>query len=343
MRMLAILILVLFLTGCDAAPFDLFVCTQETVCQTAIDRSLYSFLEHGQDTGIVVPGLQQNFVPQGIAYWPDRNCFLLSGYFAPVSQQLSSVVLAVDRKSGTMVGEYTLETEEGRAYIGHFSGLAVGERDLFVTGSYCLYRIPLREFTRVGRKGSLQVAQELPVSTAAASCVYANGILWVGEHYHAKAYPLKGEHVMRGNDGQIYSAWLIGYRITKQGELAPCAVYSIPDRIQGVAVSEDGKVVLSQSYGRTNPSAILIFQNPRVRQPDAWVQADGVQVPLWFLDSINGVEDLAAPPMAEGCCYVDGCVYVIFESAAYYYRAFMPENPSLHPIDRIWKLDISKK
>ena len=340
--MFAILILVLFLVGCDATPFDLFVCTQEAVCQTAIDRSLYVFLEHGQDTGIVVPGLRQNFVPQGIAYWPERNWFLLSGYFAPVSQQLSSVILAVDGRTGKMTGEYTLQDLDGKTYNGHFSGVTVGESDLFVTGSYCLYRIPLGEFARVGRKGSLQVSQELSVSTAAASCVYANGILWVGEHYHAKAYPLKGEHVMRGNDGQIYSAWLIGYQITKQGELTPCAVYSIPDRIQGVAVSEDGKVVLSQSYGRTNPSAILIYQNPHIRQPDAWVQADGLQVPLWFLDSTNGVESMDAPPMAEGCCYVDGFVYVIFESAAYFYRAFMPENPSLHPIDSIWKLEIKK-
>lgn len=331
----------LFLLGCGLPQPDLFVCTQEQVCESEIGDGFYSFLEHGQDTGMIVPGLRQNFVPQGLAHWAARNWLMISGYFSPEIENITSAILAVDLKTGDMAGEYTLINENAEPYNGHFSGLAVTDKDLYVTGPYCLYRIPLEEFSRVGRKGDLRVKEELPVSAAAASCAYADGVLWVGEHYHAKAHPLKGEHVMRNNDGQVYYAWLIGYRITKKGELRPCAVYSIPDRIQGVALLDDGRIVLSQSYGRTNPSQLLICRDPSMGKPDAYVEVEGQSVPLWFLDKVNGMYSLEAPPMAEGCCNVDGDVYLIFESGAYYYRAFMPENPALHPTDRIWKLDLA--
>lgn len=339
-RMIGWVLVVILLLGCGAYRRPLFICTQEPVCTVDIDAESYSFLKYGQDTGMIIPGLCQNFVPQGIAYWSQKNWILISGYFSPVSESIGSAVLAVDLKTGDMTGEYTLSDRQGRAYNGHFSGLAVTETDLYITGHYSLYRIPLREFTRVGCKGTLKVAQQLPVSTAAASCAYTDGVLWVGEHYHARAYPLRGEHVMRSNDGQTYYAWLLGYRITKEGRLKPCAVYSIPDRIQGVTLLNDGRVVLSQSYGRTNASQILICSDPRVGKPDAYVEVEGYTVPLWFLDNANGMRSLEAPPMAEGCCNVNGEVYLIFESGAYYYRAFMPENPALHPTDRIWKLDL---
>lgn len=328
-----------FLVSCAGAGSSevpaLFCCTQETVCSAVIDREAYDFFENGYDSGMIVPGLLQNFVPQGIACWEAKSWLMISGYFMPASGA-SAAVLAVDMKTGLLAGEYTLVDESGREYGGHFSGVAVTETDMYVTGPNCLYRVPLQQIARAGRKGALAVLQELPVSADPGSCNYSDEILWVCEHYQSQAYPLKGEHVTVCGDGQIYYAWMIGYKMTHRGTLKPYCVFSVPDRIQGITVLADGRIFLSQSYGRNNPSSLLLCQDPRQRTPDAYVNLEGRKVPLWHLDSKNGMQSISAPPMSEGCCAVAGEVYLVYESAAYYYRAFAPKNSAADPTDKIW-------
>lgn len=334
--------LVLVLGGCEKSGDVVFTCTQQAVCDKPIAAGTYSFLDHAENTGIVVPGLRQNFIPQGITHWEERNWLLISGYFLPVTEGMNSAILAVALPSGRLVGEYSLKNKDGRAYNGHFSGLAVAEKDLYVTGPNCLYRIPLREFSKAGQKGALTVAQEIPVQVAAAGCAYSDGILWVSEYYQKDNFPLTGEHVTLCGDGTTHYAWMMGYRIVDREKLEPCFVISIPDRVQGVAFLPDGKLVLSQSYGRKNPSKIFLFQDPRNGSADGWVSVAGRNLPLWYLDSTSGLQTMDAPPMAEGCCEDGDAVYFIFESAAYFYRGMAKENTSLHPTDRIWKLNIKK-
>jgi len=317
-----------------------FSYTQEAVCTGTIDRENYGFFDCAADTGIVIPGLRQNFIPQGIAFWNKRNWLLISGYFMPASGSSAAAVLAVDLCSGKLAGEYTLVDGLGREYGGHFSGIAVTDTDLYVTGSYCLYRVPLMELLRAGKQGALSVAQELPVSAAPSSCNYSDGILWLCEHYQPRTFPLKGDHVSVCNDGNTHHAWMVGYKITHKGTLKPYCVFSVPDRIQGITVLADGSILLSQSYGRRNPSRLLVCRDPRQNTPDVYVDLEGHTVPLWYLDSANGMQSVCAPPMAEGCCAVEDRVYLIFESGAYYYRAYAPDNPAVDPTDKIWMLTL---
>lgn len=350
MKRITVILFVLaaFLTGGCTEPVlpensAFFSCTQEAVCSGRIDRDAYGFFDLAADTGIIVPGLRQNFVPQGIAYWEGKNWLMLSGYFMPLSRSFASAVLAVDLETGNLAGEYTLADAMGREYGGHFSGVAVTKTDLYVTGPYCLYRVPLMEIVRTGKQGVLQVAQKLPVSVAAGSCNYSDNTLWVGEYYESRAYPLKGDHLIECNDGTIHHAWMVGYRITGSGGLKPYCVFSVPDKIQGITVLADGSILLSQSYGRTNPSSLLLCQDPRRDTPDKSIELEGYTVPLWCLDSVNGMESICAPPMAEGCCAAGDKVFLIYESAAYYYRAFAPDNTAVDPTDKIWMLTMPRK
>ena len=344
MRRLVLLIVTFafLLGGCENPDDVIFTCTQQAVCEETVPAGAYSFLNYGENTGILVPGLCQNFIPQGVAYWQVRNWFLVSGYFLPVTDGMNSAILAVDLSSGGLVGEYSLSNAEGGAYNGHFSGLTIAEKDMFVTGPNCLYRIPLSEFIKVGAKGALTVAQELPVQVAAAGCVYSDGILWVSEYYQKNDFPLSGEHVTRCSDGTTHHAWMVGYRIIDRKNLEPCFVVSIPDQVQGVAFLPDGQLVLSQSYGRKNPSMISLYQDPRNTLADDWVGVGERKIPLWYLDSESNLQTMDAPPMAEGCCCVGDKAYFVFESGAYFYRAMTQENTALHPTDRIWVWSIKK-
>lgn len=338
---------VLLYCGCSGigniGQTQMFYCTQDGVCDERIDPDKYAFFHYAADSGIVIPGLRQNFVPQGIGYWEEKDWLMLSGYFIPVSGTSAASLLAVDRKTGQLAGEYTLVDRSGREFGGHFSGIAVTASDLYVTGPYCLYRVPLRNVYQAGNQGALTVAQKIPLSVAADSCNYSRETLWVCEYYQPQAYPLKGEHMTVCNSGETHYAWMAGYHISPQGELKPKCVLTVPDRVQGITVLPDGRVLLSQSYGRRNASRLLLCQDPRRNAADQYVELDGTRVPLWHLDSANGVEYISAPPMAEGCCAVGDVVYLIFESAAYYYRAFTPENPALDPTDKIWAFLPSKK
>lgn len=346
-RITALVILVLFLCSCaakDEKEIKGFYCTQETVCKTLPKTAKYDLFRCGTDTGLTIPGLRQNFVPQGIACWEQRNWILLSGYFLPYSGGPAAALLAVDIPSGKLVGEYSLLDEQGRDCAGHFSGVAVAENHLYVTGKNSLYQVKLSEFDRAGGKGAVRVSREIPVALSPGSCGYANGILWVCEYFQDTNYTLADDHAIRCEDGQVQHAWMIGYQTDRQGDLQPYCVFSVPDRIQGVTALEDGRFIMSQSYGRRNVSSLLVLRDPREHQPPAsYVELGGKTVPMWQLDSSEVLDELSMPPMAEGCCAVGNQVLLIFESCAYYYRALNPERTALDPTDKIWMICIPEK
>lgn len=308
-------------------------CTQEIVCAGKIDKEKYRFFEYAKDSGIVVPGLRQNFVPQGIACWEEQNRFFISGYFMPQAGSWTAALLAMDGETGDLVGEYRLIDEGGKECGGHFSGVAISNEDLYVTGDLCLYRVPLTAFLQTGSSSSVAVAETIPLEIIPGSCNYSHNTLWVCEHVRSGTHPRR----VGNTDPGVEGGWMIGYKINHDGTLKPDCVFSVPDKIQGITVLIDGRVVLSRSYGRKTPSQIFVFQDPRQHAPDRFVSVAGRTVPLWQLEEGERDLELSAPPMAEGCCAVGQGVYVIFESAAYYYRAYSPGNTAVDPTDKIWR------
>jgi hypothetical protein len=98
----------------------------------------------------------------------------------------------------------------------------------------------------------------------------------------------------------------------------------------------NGKIYLSQSYGRRNDSLIYRYGNVLLSDPDQTVNVNGRDVPLWILDSTVREEALMCPPMTECLCTLEDGIYVVFESAAKTYMN--PAKPSVHPMDRVFLL-----
>lgn len=329
------------LPGCaEPAEKPQFFCTQERVCDLRYGEREYDLLQSGEDTGIVIPGLKQNFVPQGICYIKAEDLILLSGYFMPLSGKLSSALLALDGATGELVGEYTLTDASGRNVGGHFSGIGASEWDLYVTGRNCLYRVALSSLLDAGSRGAIPVEQKIPMEISADACNFSQGELWVCEYYQEDKYPLEGNHEMRCEDQTVHHAWMLGYAVEDGLELK--CIFSVPDKVQGITRLADGSFLLSQSYGRKNPSSVLIYEDPRGQMPDAVVEVDGEKIPLWHLDSGHLLQCVSAPPMSEGCCVKGEGVYLLFESAAYYYNGLDPNNRSTHPTDTIWYYKFEK-
>lgn len=319
-----------------------FEFAQKRICNNYIQKSSYKdFFQNSTKTTFIIPALEQYFVPQGMDYWDELGWFMISGYFKPTDFSSVSVILAIDAKTGKYAGEYKLYDPDGSKHTGHDGGVAITEKDLYLSTGYKLHRIPLSDIKQLGNKGDLRIVEQISVPVAASFCNYSNGVVWVGEFYKEGSYDLKGNHIYTNNDGKTYSAWSVGYKVDMNSdrgiEAVPSYVLSIPDIVQGFAVADDGRIFMTQSYGRQNNSAYLICDDPLTKAPDKTVTVSGKQVPMWFLDNKNGMKKISAIPMAEGCCSVGKEIYVIFESGAYYYRAYDPNSVARDPTDLIWK------
>lgn len=286
--------------------------------------------------GAQLPGLVEGAVPQGLAIDDGTNEILISAYF---DGSTPSAVFALDRESGRLVKTVWLETEQGAALHGHVGGIAVGAGRLWVASDEGVYEYPLEGF-RQAPDGILFPAAGFQATPVVASfATYDSGTLWVGEFAYygpGSAYRTEASHHLTAPDGTSHHALLAGFRIdptdgSMHGD-APERVISIPDRVQGAAFS-DGRLYLSQSYGRRNKSTLLLFDNP-LANPPAGVLSLGKQAKasLWYVDRVAARSETTAPPMMEGITVVDGRLLILFESGAEKYR-----YTGLWSVDRLYE------
>lgn len=341
MKKLFVLLLVLCMS-CSAALSEGFFYTLESVTDSAKTMSRYDAFYESGEMSVLVPGLKEHFVPQGVSYLPDKDWFIFSGYSG---MEYNSPILAVDAESGALVKEVMLQYQDGSPYIGHAGGVAVTEKNIFIANSGYLWRISLEKFLSLPDSSECPFEELIPIPSRASYCAYADGILWVGEFQYS-GYPTDESHYVQTEDGE-HKAWLIGYELdrTQESELkesARAGALAIPDyiitttnRIQGMTI-KDGKFYLSQSYGRKNASTMLKYGSPLAEEPAGYAELYGVQVPMWSLTNSKLEDKLTMPPASENLVVADGAVHVLFETAASIYM--VGGNRSSNPIDRLFKM-----
>lgn len=308
--------------------------TQELVCTNKIPMSLYKdFFDSTAPTACVLPALPQYFVPQGMDYWDEMGWFIVSGYFKPTKYFESSVLFAVDAATGSYVGEWELMNFTGEPHTGHDGGVAVTDRNIYLSTAYTLFRISLDDVRATGGSGKLTIAENIAVPAKASFCNASGGYVFVGD------FSLNGNksYTIVGHEHGSYYAWSVAYKIddSERGISAePEFVFSIPESIQGFTMLGDGRLFMTKSYGRTNDSAFYVTEKaPLNGSPACNVTIYGKQIPLYEIGSFNQIKAL---PMAEGCTCRGDSVFVIFESCAYTYRA-ESASVSKNPTDKIWE------
>ena len=326
------------------ASADTFTYTQESVTDCANTSIKYNAFYDAGELSLLVPGLKQSIVPQGVSYLAEKNWVIIAGYSS--ADKTNSVLFAVDLATGEMVRETRLQYADGSVYAGHAGGVAVTEKNIFISNNAHLYRISLEKYLALADADYCSFDEEIPVPSRSSYCAYADGVLWVGEFQYDTSYKTDRSHWYKNEDGR-YKAWLIGYELddTRPGELkasafggetaTPDYIISTTERIQGMTMC-DNQFFLSQSYGRRNSSMLLRYQNVLEGEPRETVELNGTQVPLWCLNSTVQAGLLVMPPMSECLVTIDGSIYVLFESGADTYMD--PGNPSANPIDRLFRL-----
>ncbi len=238
--------------------------------------------------------------PQGICIAGDY--LLISSYSSAKGAGLGCIHI-FERDSGAYL--VTL----GMKKRSHLGGLAFDGENIWVchSGQSTLECIPysfIREMAEEKRQTVVDCSalfEEFYVANTPSCITYNNGMLWVATHT------------------KRLNSRMTAYVKTKDGLLQKVS-YRIPDKVQGVAFDEEGRVYISASYGRMKSSYLKVYAS------------------LEEMDSRPGrsVTKVEMPPCSEGLVLTEGQIYLLFESAGEkYFEGTDGKGRSISPLDEI--------
>lgn len=235
-------------------------------------------------TDIVIPGLDpaQDYVIQGIAYYPQKDWMLVTAYHNDGTAP--SKVFILDNKTGDFYAMLSFKNVGGTDNVDHGGGIAVSEHNLYYACDDLDRKIayaPLsaiediakgehrvvqlkgeRDFYEVGSK-----ADGEKTAYTAYVC-FDEGILWTGNFYTSNSLDKTfngGKYAVPANDK--YNSMIWGYELsgsTSEEEWAnltgatgadcqgnPTYVVGITNNVEEIqyAVVDNGKLYMSSSYG----------------------------------------------------------------------------------------------
>lgn len=276
-------------------------------------RTTYaSFYEHAS-APFGIPGTNSGFVVQDLDYLDGADLWLFSGYMASDGPSPLMRHAADGSESRVFLAE-----PDGATYAGHGSGVTSLDDYVYVTceGGYLVFSAD--EVAAAQDGDTVTALAKMDLEFTPAFMNIEGDRLLVGNFYRAGNYETPDSHRIMNGDGEVNPAIIYAYPLDAAAPYGISqtadAVLSIPERIQGTCLTDDGRIVLSQSYGIAS-SHLLAYDTAKLTQ-DGTFFADGAEVPLFCLDSRSLSDDVVAPPMSEGIESHDGLVYVSGEAAS---------------------------
>lgn len=295
------------------------------------------------DKEFSIPGLDTKFCPQGMTQIHDQgNKYLISGYMTDGSP---SRFYLVDGDTNSIIKYVTLDVD-GLDFDGHVGGVTYKDGNFWtvcaVKGVGKGFRFTWDKLDSADNGSTVEVTSSDIFNTFnGADFVFTYGnYLWVGEFYKKDKYETKDSHRITTRSGETNPAVVIAYEISRTSNCGlvgeyestivkdwipiPKKALSIRGLCQGIAVTNEGKFVLSTSWGLSD-SNIYLYEN--VLDEDAHDTIDlasiaNFKVPLWYLDNESLISTTNAPAMSEEVIVKNDRVYILFESACKKYRLF---------------------
>ena len=263
-----------------------------------------------------IPALGKGFVPQGLDYDEETDTYIHSGY----NGEKAELYLVTKETAKAIV----LLTPEGEQAKGHAGGVTRAGDYLYISDNHAegdgkvgylrIYRFS--DIWNAKDGDSVKAIGQFTVDTSASFCFSDDNYIYVGEFYRPEAYETKKEHYFTTPAGDENKAILSAFPLADDGSIAedakPAFSVSITSQVQGFAITADGKVMLSRSWG-LNPSYMEFHKG--WKDSGKTINTMGVDVPLYYLDSTTRTENIKMPAFSEGLALVDGKVAVSFESA----------------------------
>jgi len=275
-----------------------------------------------------IPGLDENFVPQGICYCESYGVYLVSGY---VSTGEASRIYLINPNTNSYkrinlekTPDEISKKKPAREYTGHAGGIATDGNNVWVssggnsTSDGRIYHTTISAILNVKNNGKLQFDKFFYVPTKGSGLFCDGKYLWVFEFYEPTGNLVKFTHHIDSNH-----SWACAFEIdsindntyNKKTTVTPDIVLSIPDKVQGMSITDDGKVVFSCSYGRNNNSHLLVY-NHYSNWNTKKVKINGVQKTIYIANNFSIINSITMPTLLEGLDYHNGKLYFLFESGA---------------------------
>ncbi len=191
-------------------------------------RPYYAIFDRGD---ALIPGHDTRWVPQGLAYWPQRDALLISYYDG--DKEKKSRLAAIDRSSGERLQLYELNGD------GHVGALAIAGPYLWIGDSGKLHRYKLSVLDATGELPRIRASESFKVKASSFATVDGDK-LWLGDFNQS-------------SDSAAYRYSVgAGGALKYDGTQIPA-----PPQAQGLAIA-DGQGIWSRSFGRDNDSIIDI-------------------------------------------------------------------------------------
>lgn len=257
-----------------------------------------------------------SMTPQGICI--AGNYLLISAYCHTNSH--NSVIYVLNKNTHEYVKEIVVS---GRQHVGGLAydkmhgiiWVSTNRGDRATASGFSMRNLTEYDLERMKRPITYTFEYDLYTLEHDSFMTYADGYLYVGHFSNDGESVVQKFRIAKGGGLKTKSGIELG--IYKEIAI-PETIFKIPEKTQGIAIYQD-KVLLTRSYGLTK-SELLVHNYSNVLQPP---------------EHLVAVNEIMMPQKLQQI-YIDGNnLYVLFESAAYAYRAQpMPK------VDRVLKLDL---
>ena len=276
---------------------------------------MYSDYYKQRENVSAIPGLNDGFVPQGLAYDAETDTYIHSGY----NGSYTEIYLVKGKETKKLIPV----DASGNREKGHAGGIARAGNCLYVcdnanegNGRVGLLRIFNFDEVLMAQDGAeIKPIKTIDVDTSSSFCFSDGNYIYVGEFYRRVNYETSESHYYTTPAGDENKAILSAYPLAKDGSVIgehPEFSISIPAQVQGFAVNKDGKIAVSTSWGLT-PSHLEIHSGKK--DSGTTISVSGKEVPLYYIDSTTLEKDIVMPAFSEGLSILDDKVVISFESA----------------------------
>lgn len=257
-----------------------------------------------------IPGIDDKFVMQGLTLIDDENETIAVGGYT--SNKTASRIYITNRNNE--VRKITF-LENGEPFLGHSGGIAYNGDTFYLAngdGKGCgVYMLDAKSLLKDDViEFELDPDNTFKTVDGSASFVFANDeFVYVGEFHDGNKYVTN--HPLTTKSGIEHFAIVRKYSVEDKELSNPLCYYSIPNKVQGFAVMDNGDLALSTSYGLSS-SYYYIYKEENIYLSETKI--DGVDT--YVLD--NPSISLKAPAMSEDLDYNPNNkrLYTVTESAS---------------------------
>ena len=281
---------------------------QEAIVPNVTSSNAYTtyssfFNKVNVNNGIIIPGLKNNMVPQGMC--KNGNYIYVSAYDYTGANYSCVYVI----NASTKLLEKTIWLKGNTNHVG---GITTNGTYLYITCGAGIGIISLSTVNSASNDAEITptyitIKNDAGEAVKCSTCVYdsTRNYLWVGQ--------------FNKNEGDHAYAYIVD----GASSLTYIAKIDVPQSTQGLFF-EGGIVYYSTSYGRNNASLLYTC---------TW---GGDNNDFWYAPQ-NVIE---MPPTSEGIFKEGNLMYVLFENASNYYMN--SDNVPTCPVDRIYAYDLAQ-